>query len=271
MPPRLPSLGQLALQQAPWYTTVPLGQAQVLPQPSDMLPRLPSAGQFGMQQPFVTCVLPEGQGHLPLQPSSMPARLPSLGQVGVQTQLPCTHLPALPQLVLQWQVSRQVPLLQRLPTGQVTPAHRFWTHWPPAQTWFAAQVTPAQGFGAAHDRLQAIPGPQAASHALSATHLPLPGLQVWPDGHVTPLQGSAKQPGVQLPATQVCPPGQVTPAQGSVIATQLAWQVVPVAQVIADAARQGSDWQLPPRQTWPVGHFAGHMLPDLPAVPDVPA
>ncbi len=114
--------------------TSPLGQAQVLPHPSDMSPRLPSLGQFGMQQPFVTCVLPVGQGHLPVHPSSIPARLPSEGQVGVQTQLACTHLPAVPQLLLHLQVSRQVPLLQRLPVGQVTPAHRFSTHLPPAQT-----------------------------------------------------------------------------------------------------------------------------------------
>jgi hypothetical protein len=187
-----------------------------------MLPRLPSAGQFGMQQPLVTWVLPVGHGHLPLQPSSIPARLPSAGQVGVQTQLPCTHLPAVPQLALQWQVSRQVPLLQMLPTAQVTPAHRFWTHFPAAQTWFAAQATPAQGFGATHERLQAMPGPQAASQALIATHLPLPWLQVCPDGHVTPLHGSAKQPAMHAPAMQVWPLGQVTPAQGSATATQLA-------------------------------------------------
>jgi hypothetical protein len=170
----------------------------------------------------------------------MAARLPSAGQLGVQTQLPCTHLPAVPQLVLQWQVSTQVPLLHALPAAQVTPAQRFWTHLPPAQSWLAAQVTPAQGFAAAHDRLQAIPGPQAASQAVSATHLPLPGLQYCPDGQVTPLQGCAKQPATQVPLTQVWPIGQLMPAHGSVAGTQLAWQVVPVAQLGAEPVRHGS-------------------------------
>ena len=174
-----------------------------MPQPSDIPPRLPSAGQLGMQQPFVTCVLPVGHGHFPLQPSSSPARLPSAGQLGVQTHAPCTQRPAVPQLALQWQVSRQVPLLQMLPAAHVTPAHRFSTHLPPAQTWFAAQVTPAQGFGGTQERLQAMPGPQAASQASSATHLPFPGLQYCPAGHVTPLHGCAKHPATQLPSTQV--------------------------------------------------------------------
>jgi len=156
-----------------------------------------------MQQPFVTCVLPVGQEHLPLQPSSIPARLPSAGQVGVQTQVACTHFPAVPQLLLQVQVLMQVPLLQRLPVGQLTPAQRFSTHVPPAQTWLAAQVTPAQGLGATQERLQAIPAPQAASQALSVTHFPVPGLQYCPVGQVTPLHGSEKQPAMQDPSTQV--------------------------------------------------------------------
>src|SRR6185312_2771412 len=249
MPPWLPSAGQLGVQQAFMYSVSPLAQLQVLPQPSDMPPRLPSAGQLGLQQPFVTCVLPVGQGHLLLQPSSMPAWLPSAGQLGVQTQVPCTHLPAVPQLALQVQVSRQVPLLQMLPAAHFTPAQRFSTHLPAAHTWLAAQATPAQGFGARQESVQAIPAPQSASHPLSATHLPLEGLQVCPLGQVTPLQGSEKQPATHAPSTQVSLCGQVTPAQRSVIATQLAWQLVPVAHPIAAAARHGSGWQLPPRQT----------------------
>jgi hypothetical protein len=47
---RLPSDGQLGVQQALWYTVSPDGQPHVLPQPSDMPPRLPSPGQFGVQQ-----------------------------------------------------------------------------------------------------------------------------------------------------------------------------------------------------------------------------
>jgi hypothetical protein len=46
----LPSVGQFGAQQPPMYDVVPLGQLQVLPQPSDMPPRLPSAGQLGVQQ-----------------------------------------------------------------------------------------------------------------------------------------------------------------------------------------------------------------------------
>jgi hypothetical protein len=66
---------------------------------------------------------------------------------------------------------------------------------------------------------------------------------------VTPLHGWAKQPAVQEPSTQVCPSAQVTPAQRSTIGTQLARQVVPLAQVVAGAARQGSGWHCPARQT----------------------
>jgi len=104
----------------------------------------------------------------------------------------------------------------------------------------AAQVTPAQGFAATHERLQAIPTPQAASQALTGTHLPLPGLQYCSAGQTTPLHGSAKQPAMHEPSTQVSPWEQVTPAQRSTTATQPARQLVPVAQPIAEAARQGS-------------------------------
>jgi hypothetical protein len=50
MPALLPSLGQFAVQQAPMYEVVPVGQGQVPPQPLDMPPSLPSLGQFGVQQ-----------------------------------------------------------------------------------------------------------------------------------------------------------------------------------------------------------------------------
>jgi hypothetical protein len=134
----------------------------------------------------------------------------------------------------------QAPLLQMLPAWQVTPAHTFATHFPPAQIWLAAQWIPAHGFGCRQVMLQAIPAPQAASHALIATHLPFAGLQVCPAGQVTPLQGCAKQPATQAPSTQVCPWEQLTPAHWSTIGTQLARQVVPAAQVIAEPAMQGS-------------------------------
>jgi hypothetical protein len=127
-----------------------------------------------------------------------------------------------PQLVLQWQVSTQLPLLQTLPAAHFTPAHAFATHLPPAQIWSAAQVTPAHGLGATHERLHAIPAPQAASHALIATHFPFAGLQVWPAAQVTPLHGCAKHPATQAPSTQVCPCAQLTPAQRSTTGTQVA-------------------------------------------------
>jgi hypothetical protein len=103
-----------------------------------------------------------------------------------------------------------------------------------------AQLTPAQGFAAAQVRLQACPEPQEASHASSAVHLPVPGLQYCPDGQLTPLHGCAKQPATQAPPTQVCPLPQVFPAQGSLTATQAAWQVVPPPHLPAVALRQGS-------------------------------
>lgn len=113
-------------------------------------------------------------------------------------------------------------------------------HLPPAQIWSAAQLTPAHGLGAWQARLHAIPAPQAASHGVITTHLPLAGLQVWPAGHVTPLQGCAKQPAMQAPSTQVWSAAQLTPAHRSAIGTQLAWQVIPAAQVIAAPATHGS-------------------------------
>lgn len=103
----------------------------------------------------------------------------------------------------------------------------------------AAQWTPAQGLGAAQVRLQAWPAPHAASQASIITQAPVPGLQYCPEGQVTPLHGSRKQPATQAPETQVSPLEQLLPAQGSVTATQVAWQVVPAAQLEA-ADRQGS-------------------------------
>jgi hypothetical protein len=49
-PPQVPSVGQLGLQQLPPYSTEPLAQAQVRPQPSGMPARLPLAGQLAAQQ-----------------------------------------------------------------------------------------------------------------------------------------------------------------------------------------------------------------------------
>ena len=156
-----------------------------------------------MQHPLVTCVLPVGQGQRPAHPSSSPARPPSLGQVGVQTQEPWMQRPAEPQLFPQLQVSMQVPLLQMLPAAHFTPAQRFATQVPPLQSWLAAQWTPAHGLGDAQPRLQALPGPQAASQPSIITQAPVPGLQYCPEGQVTPLHGSTKQPATQAPETQV--------------------------------------------------------------------
>src|SRR5262252_52763 len=125
-----------------------------------------------------------------------------------------------------------------LPALQVTPAHTFATHLPAAQSWSAAQVTPAHGLGGTHDRLQAIPAPQSAAHAVMATHLPVPGLQVCPAAQVTPLHGCAKQPVTQAPSTQVSPCGQLTPAQRSTIGTHDARQVLAPVQLAAAAAMQ---------------------------------
>jgi hypothetical protein len=170
----------------------------------------------------------------------MPPRLPSDGQFGVQTHVPCTQRPSPAQVGVHLQVSMQVPLLQMLPAWQVTPAQRLAMHLPPAQSWLAAQVTPAHGLGAEHERLQAIPAPQAASQALTTTHLPVPELQYCPAAQTTPLHGCAKQPATQAPSMQVCPCGQLTLAQRSAVGTQLAWQVVPAAQVIVEPAAHGS-------------------------------
>jgi hypothetical protein len=180
----------------------------------------------------------------------MPARLPSAGQVGVHMQAPQTQLPLVPQPAApQLHVSMQVPLLHTLPAAHLTPAHRLTTQLPPAQIWLAAQVTVAQGLAGAHAMLQASPAPQLASHAVSATHLPVPGEQYCPDGQVTPLHGSPKQPGVHVPSTQVWLAGHVTPAHRSTTGTQLAWQLMPAPQVIAVPAMQGSGWQVLPRHT----------------------
>jgi|SRR5580692_6898404 len=62
----------------------------------------------------------------------------------------------------------------------------------------------------------------------------------------------------------------MTPAQRSTTATQPARQLVPVAQPIAEAARQGSGWQLPPRQTWPLGQCAGQPIAPAPPCPAAP-
>jgi hypothetical protein len=137
----------------------------------------PSAAHTGAQQAPMYSFFPDGQGQVLVQPSDMPARLPSAGQVGVQTQRPSTHLPLVPQLLPQLQVSMHLPALHTLPAAQVTPAHGSATHWPLTQVWPDGQVTPAHGLGVAHERLHAAPGPQSAAHGLSITHLPVPGSQ----------------------------------------------------------------------------------------------
>jgi len=274
IPPLLPSAGHVGLQQLPPYRIDPLWQPQVLPQPSGIPPRLPSDGQFGVQQPLTDIRLPVGHGHLPLQPSSIPAQLPSAGQVGVHWQAPHTQRPFLPQFCApQSQVSIQTPLLHTLPAAHFTPAHRFRTQVPPLHSWLAAHFTPAQGLLATQDRLQACPAPHAASQALSMTHLPVAAEQYCPDGQTTPLHGSGKHPATHSPSEQVCPLAQVTPAQRSATATQLAWQLVPDAQLIAVAARQGSAWQAPFKQTWPVGQVCGQLgvVVPPPSRPPVPA
>jgi hypothetical protein len=50
LPALLSSLGQAGLQQAPMYRALPVAQAQVPPQLSDLPPLLPSLGQLGLQQ-----------------------------------------------------------------------------------------------------------------------------------------------------------------------------------------------------------------------------
>jgi len=285
MPPRLPSVGQLGRQQLPPYSTEPLGQPQVLPQPSDMPPRLPSVGQLAVQQLPMYSVVPDGQGQVPpqpllmpprlpsagqvgrqqlppysteplgqpqvlLQPSGIPPRLPSAGQLGVHTQLPPTQRPLVPHPAApQLQVSMQVPLLHTLPAAQRTPAHRLTTQVPPAHTWLAAQVTLAHGLvGLARLRSQVLPGPQAPLQVLRATHLLAEGEQYCPAGQVAPLHGCGKQPATHSPSTQVWPALHVLLAQGSVTCTQDARQTVPGEQ-IGGAVTQGSGWQAPLRQT----------------------
>jgi len=284
MPPRLPSVGQLGRQQLPPYSTEPLGQPQVLPQPSDMPPRLPSVGQLAVQQLPMYSVVPDGQGQVPpqpllmpprlpsagqvgrqqlppysteplgqpqvlLQPSGIPPRLPSAGQLGVHTQLPPTQRPLVPHPAApQLQVSMQVPLLHTLPAAQRTPAHRLTTQVPPAHTWLAAQVTLAHGLGLVQVRLQALPEPQAALQPMRVTHVLVAGEQYFPAGQLTPLHGCRKQPDTQSPSTQVWPAVQVLLAHGSVTWTQDAWQTVPPVQP-GGSATQGSVWQDPLRQT----------------------
>jgi hypothetical protein len=202
--------------------------------------RLPSLGQFGVQQPVIDIMLPIGHGQLPLQPSSIPARLPSAGQVGVQMQVPCAQRPLVPQpLPPQSQVSMQAPLLQTLPELQTTPAHRFLTQVPPLQTSPLAHCTPAQGFAAAQVRAHAWPAPQFALQALSIVHLP--PSQYCPEGQVTPLHASRKQPAMQAPFTHVSLLGHVTPAQGSLVGTQVALQLPPAPQPMTFAPAHGSD------------------------------
>jgi hypothetical protein len=240
LPALLPSVGQLGLQQPPLYSTDPLAHPHVFPHPSVIPPRLPSAGQFGLQQLPLYSTDPLAHPHVFPHPSVIPPRLPSAGQLGVQTQAPPTQRPAVPQSVAHLHVSMQVPLLHTLPAAHFTPAQRLTTQVPPAQTWLLAHGALAHGLAAAQARLHALPGPHAASHGVRATHFPDACEQYCPDGHVTPLQGWAKQPATHWPSTQVWSLGQVLPAHGSATSTHEARQVVPAAHVEAGAVRQGS-------------------------------
>jgi hypothetical protein len=238
-----------------------------------MPPRLPSDGQFGAQQPDIDIMLPVGHGQVLLQPSSWPARLPSVGQVGVQTHVPCAQWPLVPQpLPPQSQVSMQTPLLQTLPAVQLMPEQRLVMHLPPLHTSLPAHCTPAHGFAAAQVSAHCCPAPQVPLQAFSIVHFPVDGSQYCPDAHVTPAQSSRKQPPTQVPLTQVWPFRQVTPAHGLVTFTQVALQLIPPPQAIPFTFAHGSDWQVPPRQTWPAAHGVGQPLPPPVVAPDpVPA
>src|SRR6476646_2378526 len=119
---------------------------------------LPSAGQLGLQQPPLYSTEPLWQAHVLPQPSSIPARLPSVGQLGLHTQPPHTQRPLVPQPAApQSQVSLPVPLLHTLPAAHLTPAHRLTTQVPLAQIWLAAHGLAAQGLLGTHARLQACP------------------------------------------------------------------------------------------------------------------
>jgi hypothetical protein len=232
--------------------------------------RLPSLGQLGVQQPDIDMdiMLPIGQPHLPLQPSSMPARLPSAGQVGVQMHVPCAQWPLLPHPLLpQSHVSMQVPLLQTLPSLQITSAHGLLTHLPALQLWPLGHCTPAHGFAVAQVSAHVKPAPQLAVQLFCIAHFPLLWSHTCPDGQVTPAHGCRKQPAIQWPSTQVWLLAQVTPAHGSLVGTQVALQVAPPPQpIIPLALAHGSVWQLPPRQTWPAAQAVAHP-PELPPLP----
>jgi hypothetical protein len=166
-----------------------------------------------------------------------------------------------------------MPLLQTLPAAHVTPAQGSLTHVPPAQTCLPGQVTPAHALGATHVKSHANPVPHAPAQVLTASHLPVSGTQNCPAAHFTPLQGTSKQPATQSPSTQVSCSGHALPAHGSSVRTQVVWQVVPAAHVFAGAARQGSTWQMPPRQIRPPEQsaVARHELAadaSFPALPD---
>jgi hypothetical protein len=180
---------------------------------------------------------------------SAPQALPA--QFGTQQVPPRqTWLPA--QAGVQVQESTHVPLRQICPFVQVTLAHGLMTQLPPTHDWPLGHCTVAQGLGATQNKSQVVPAGQVASQALMSWQRPSLLEQYWPCGHITPLHGTWKQPGMQRPSTHVWLSGQFTPAQGLLVGTQPAWHMVPVGHSVE--LMQGSALQVPPRQIWPVGH-----------------
>ncbi|MFL5304823.1 MAG: hypothetical protein ACJ8F1_06395 [Polyangia bacterium] len=137
-------------------------------------------------------------------------------------------------------MSTQVPFVHALPGAHVTLAQRLVTHLPLLHTCPSGHDTVAHGSGGTQVRAQALPAPHVAAQAANGAHLPVWASHDWPVGHVTPVQGTWKQPATQLPSTQVWSCAHVTPAHGSAMATQVAAQVAPFVQVTPASVRHGS-------------------------------
>jgi hypothetical protein len=106
-------------------------------------------------------------------------------------------------LLPQSQVLMQLPLLQTLPSSQMTPAHGLLMHVPPLQLWPLGHCTFAHGFAAAQVSTHAWPAPQFAVQVFGIAHFPVLLSHICPEGQVTPAHGCRKQPGTHLPLTQV--------------------------------------------------------------------
>ena len=126
----------------------------------------------------------------------------------------------------------QMPLLQTLPSSQITPAHGLLTQVPPLQLCPIGHCTPSQGLAAAQVSAHTVPAGQLAVQVFSIVHLPLPPSHTCPEGHVTPAHGCRKQPGTHAPLTQVWLVPQTTPLHGSPVDTQVALQAAPPPQAI---------------------------------------